>query len=1344
MATDMATHAITSSTCGVKDGRYSGSGTVTLCNKSEYTGDLHRGKLHGHGQLTWHDSVSYSGAFNGSQMKGTGCYTWPDGGVYRGEVSNGRREGKGVYTKSGLRYLGEWRGGVKHGLGVLYYNTAETHFYEGEFVKGVKQGWGRQQYASGSVYEGQWVGGRMFGYGAMQWVLPGAPTNAAAALQTRAMLALAAEHNTTASFATSQPEDTPNSPCSALFAAPLTPMSTGPANTSSISQDAQTGRIEKFEGEWVDGKPDGYGTYTWLCKSRPRHATTHAQASVVTSVGTSMSNLETPFQGENFYKGWFREGKRHGKGVLCLADGTVFEGIWQNNVKEGSGVLMHADGCVELLTLRANVIEAKRVLFAGTAPRRQGESKVANPLQGLTVHDTLMGDPLGLGIAELLDCNDADKAVELRRVKDLLARHLPQLKLLYKFYAMVGASILIKTPSDARREEARRLRFERLISQRCLEEGAQSCLTATTELHQVQLSAEEAAFRTPAAFLAEHNNEDTTAPRYSSRREVLIRKLNTACQEVSQGANDIAIKVGGADEESGPPPPAVTPGSKQGSAKGFAPLQAPPKLQSHRPAPPSPLHDEAPTGLRLHQLWALLREAQVTDGDMTLHRCNRIIQQLVARQPQERDDLQGLDDVPEDKEPTTEPQQASSEQFDTVSMMSVPRVRSVKSNRTKQTDMSRVSSAADAKSRANTTCESEPSSAVSKDMRNGLVARVRAQQRDDPDDPQLTILFPTMLQCLVRIAHVKAKHTSGHAYANVAKGLTLCDRVNWLFTEFLTPLVEAINNAATSSVGPALCLPRCTPQPCANLSHKSPKQAELALKRTGAKKLNCTTDITFAGTTRPLNVELIKDDSTPVSPSLSCHDSSEGSQESFSISDEVTVIPSSDDKRDTLKAKPTPQKPPLPAAVSAVTVADKAQTCLHEKHMVATVTSTTVTSEPGEAPVTVYVESYRSSTTPLPCHDCVCLGLRSGLQHEQESVLDGKYCRAVQQQQACLDTIEEHQYQTRHKSSDVRERITPSEANRAKALLKTLEMPHRLPLHGVPLRILLLSRPVVEVVAAHSGTLLTLFALYAQDGAMQLRDLLRLLRDFDVHSAAPLETAPNTAEKVATLVCNTILASNTSEANKSYAKEVKKGLLAELRPPSTPLLPQSATCIIRTVLWSLLGVDPDAQCQLRTRGEMAARQKEVAEEVVIAARCTSLATPPEYEEEQRRLLGVSASSTAVAESTIKVDPILRDRLVARDEIKTDPTWFPPAIADSLVTDTWLLAFSTLPLLYHEFTGALGIIACLAYTTPSQPIPSPQEVVNCSYEDELAEKVSRLLGHIEAHPEMKVVLAKKGE
>ncbi|KAI5647540.1 hypothetical protein M9H77_33545 [Catharanthus roseus] len=68
----------------------------------------------------------------------------------------------------------------------------------------------------------------------------------------------------------------------------------------------------RYEGDWVDGKYDGYGVETWARGSR--------------------------------YRGQYRQGLRHGFGVYRFYTGDVYAGEWSNGQSHGCGVHTCDDG----------------------------------------------------------------------------------------------------------------------------------------------------------------------------------------------------------------------------------------------------------------------------------------------------------------------------------------------------------------------------------------------------------------------------------------------------------------------------------------------------------------------------------------------------------------------------------------------------------------------------------------------------------------------------------------------------------------------------------------------------------------------------------------------------------------------------------------------------------------------------------------------------------------------------------------------------------------------------------------------------------------------------------------
>ena len=96
--------------------------------------------LHGDGKFTWTNGVIYEGEFTENRITGRGHYNWPDKSWYKGFVKDGLRHGEGEYESpnDGIKYNGLWANGMREGFGKLTYKSGSI--YEGNFKKGYKDG----------------------------------------------------------------------------------------------------------------------------------------------------------------------------------------------------------------------------------------------------------------------------------------------------------------------------------------------------------------------------------------------------------------------------------------------------------------------------------------------------------------------------------------------------------------------------------------------------------------------------------------------------------------------------------------------------------------------------------------------------------------------------------------------------------------------------------------------------------------------------------------------------------------------------------------------------------------------------------------------------------------------------------------------------------------------------------------------------------------------------------------------------------------------------------------------------------------------------------------------------
>ena len=154
-----------------------GFGLQSYPDGSRYEGQWRANKPHGRGKLEAPDATPgaprdrhtgrarlvkvYEGDYEAGLRHGHGTLLLPDGGSYEGGFVRGVREGQGreVSGADGSVYTGSFVGGLRHGRGSLAMRNGDR--YEGSFEHGEKHGAGTLVYASRRmVLEGEWVRGQ--------------------------------------------------------------------------------------------------------------------------------------------------------------------------------------------------------------------------------------------------------------------------------------------------------------------------------------------------------------------------------------------------------------------------------------------------------------------------------------------------------------------------------------------------------------------------------------------------------------------------------------------------------------------------------------------------------------------------------------------------------------------------------------------------------------------------------------------------------------------------------------------------------------------------------------------------------------------------------------------------------------------------------------------------------------------------------------------------------------------------------------------------------------------------------------------------------------------------------
>mmetsp|Transcript_33550 Transcript_33550/g.58754 ORF Transcript_33550/g.58754 Transcript_33550/m.58754 type:complete len:192 (+) Transcript_33550:230-805(+) len=71
--------------------------------------------------------------------------------------------------RNGDEYLGEIKRGKPHGKGTMKYRRSNTHMYIGDWVQGLKEGYGVYVWKDGDKYEGEWKKDLRHGRGSQIW-----------------------------------------------------------------------------------------------------------------------------------------------------------------------------------------------------------------------------------------------------------------------------------------------------------------------------------------------------------------------------------------------------------------------------------------------------------------------------------------------------------------------------------------------------------------------------------------------------------------------------------------------------------------------------------------------------------------------------------------------------------------------------------------------------------------------------------------------------------------------------------------------------------------------------------------------------------------------------------------------------------------------------------------------------------------------------------------------------------------------------------------------------------------------------------------------------------------------
>ena|SRR3990167_2565911 len=152
-----------------RSGQRQGKGVQFMPGNGLWYDGLFRGDCPDlYGRFFWLGTEQFvEGTHHGGVLSGDGEILFKEGGYYRGMLQDAKPHGVGVEIFGGNKYEGRFRRGVRHGMGVMFYEDGSK--YEGEFANRAMHGRGRYEWPDKRVYEGEFKVNQMDGQGVFTW-----------------------------------------------------------------------------------------------------------------------------------------------------------------------------------------------------------------------------------------------------------------------------------------------------------------------------------------------------------------------------------------------------------------------------------------------------------------------------------------------------------------------------------------------------------------------------------------------------------------------------------------------------------------------------------------------------------------------------------------------------------------------------------------------------------------------------------------------------------------------------------------------------------------------------------------------------------------------------------------------------------------------------------------------------------------------------------------------------------------------------------------------------------------------------------------------------------------------
>ncbi len=270
-----------------------------------YEGGLLLGLPHGEGIMCWKDGGEYNGGWESGNRHGKGIHKYGNGSFYEGDWLDGFRHGKGTYKwPNGQSFEGEWQNDSIRGRGVMY--AANHNRFEGYFIDVYPSGHTRITYANGDIYEGEYKNKGVNGRGKYTFAK--------------------------GTIVYGDWKD------GRKHGRALTYRPRGNINICDFSEDEMHGRSITVNGS-LRISYDIYRYGFW------KGSTTIAEPPNSDSVRWFPEENTYEYESgdaRKYFFGMTKGGVVEGIGVLYMADGTTYAGVFENGLLHGNGVILYS------------------------------------------------------------------------------------------------------------------------------------------------------------------------------------------------------------------------------------------------------------------------------------------------------------------------------------------------------------------------------------------------------------------------------------------------------------------------------------------------------------------------------------------------------------------------------------------------------------------------------------------------------------------------------------------------------------------------------------------------------------------------------------------------------------------------------------------------------------------------------------------------------------------------------------------------------------------------------------------------------------------------------------------